>query len=155
MSYQMFEQQRNEWAEDSLDINATIVYEYVDEGLLSGVWREYDSISHIGFGAPYQWLQLQELSKVGLTIKWKRQLLDPKTYGVTLEWLVAEGIAGKRLHPRYVLCPNTETTITDPHEVVTFDALSLQKHNGLLMKLDPDDYRTGKLFNLLSHSNKI
>jgi hypothetical protein len=46
-----------------------------------------------------------------------------------------------------VLCPNTETTITDPHEVVTFDALSLKKHNGLLMKLDPDDYGTGKFFN--------
>jgi hypothetical protein len=76
----------------------------------------------------------------------KRQLLDPKTYGVPLEWLVAEGIAGKRLDPHYVLCPNTETTILDPHKVVTFEALSLEKHNGLLMKLDPDDYGTGKFF---------
>jgi hypothetical protein len=143
----MFEQRRTEWADDSLDINATIVYEYVDEGLLSGVWREYDSISHIGFGAPYQWLQLRELSKVGLTMEQKRQLLDPKTYAVPLEWLVAEGIAGKRLDPHYVLCPTTNTNILDCHVVVTFKDLSLKKHNGLLMKLDPDDYGTGKFFN--------
>jgi hypothetical protein len=48
-----------------------------------------------------------------------------------------------------------ETTILDPHEVVTFDVLSLKRYNGQLIKLDPDDYGTGSLFNLLSHANKI
>jgi len=123
-----------------MDINTSLVYDYIDEQLLSSSWEELGGITEIGFATPHQWKQLNKLAKVGFTTEQKHQLLDPKTFGEKMEWLVAECIEKKQLE-HFVLCfKNGISSISDHHTDIDAKNFSLEKYKDCMMKVDPDDY---------------
>jgi hypothetical protein len=73
----------------------------------------------------------------------KLHLLDPQTYGIKLEWLVAECIEGQRIPILTVLCFKEPCTIKDPHQEISFIDFSLDNYTNLMMKPFPDNYGAG------------
>jgi len=91
-----------------------------------------------------KYLKLQQLDKVPgeLTMEEKNWLLDPKTYGEKLEWLVESCVQNKPITKKFVLCLNNKPSdCKDQHEdifLTNWDPLG--KHSNVVMKLFPDDY---------------
>jgi hypothetical protein len=102
--------QNKYWVDnDILQLPHSILYELIDECTLSTTWNDFTLMS-IGFGHPGQYLKLQQLDKVPgeLTMEEKNWLLDPKTYGEKLEWLVESCVQNKPITKKFVLCLNNK-----------------------------------------------
>src|SRR5579875_1202005 len=101
------------------------------------------------FGHSGQFLKLKELEQVPgeLTMEEKKWLLDPKTYGDKLEWLVESCVQNKPITKKFVLCLNNKSSeYKDPHEDIFLKHWDpLGKHLNLVMKPYPDNYGVGKV----------
>lgn len=145
LTRQALERQLLIWAAESLTIDKSLVYEYVDQGILSTSWEDDGSISDIGFGTPSQFKEFKASSEVGLSLGQQQQLLDPRTYGEKLEWLVAECLERSTISTKRILCFKKPPSGNDESCVfIPWESFSITTHVNLIMKPFPDDYGTGK-----------
>lgn len=132
-----------------IKIPPILLYDLIDECVLSTSWNSFTGVTDVGFGYPGQFLNLQQMDKTPgqLTMDEKRWLIDPKTYGEKLEWLVEscfQNVAFVKLH---VLCLNNKPSdCKELHEDVLLSNWEpLGRHENLVMKVFPDDFGVGKL----------
>lgn len=130
---------------DHFKIDKTLIYDYIDEGLLSTSWGDTATIDDIGFGTPLQFKEYKESCEAGLSMCQKSQLLDPKGNGEKLEWLIAECLE-KQAIPQRILCFQQKTPARhEGQELIHWKSFSVPKHLNIMMKPFPDSYGTGKM----------
>lgn len=100
----------------------------------------------MGFGYPAQFQMIKESQDTAVDFVLSTMLALPKTYGENLEWVVAECLQKKKLR-KLVLCLDDKKPeqIGPDFEIIlesNWDPCGV--HNGLPMKIFPDNYGIGK-----------